>query len=505
MNIIELLNELKIKIVTTKLDNEEFHDVCFISKTSEPLSNVIYISKDNKIDDRYLTSTVIYTKNVNAKGSFIIVDEDPYILFDKLHDAFVNDHQKYININNFIKEVFSSNNSTVQQIVDEAVKLFNNPIIVTNAAYKVIGINANDVYVDDPTFDNAFKFGYCSAESINWFEYEGITHKVLENSKPVYLNTGMSEKIPRLICKIIVNNTVVGFVGVLSVCKEISEIDFKNIEILASVLQTTMSNDKELLDSTNIIYKTIIKDILKGNINTDLILNERLKSAHWKIKDKLRCLIITTKNKNKKIDNTSYIMNTISKNHDMKCTIFEENILILTGYNDHKTWHRQIETIKEIVDKFDLKCGVSNEFSNMINIKSYYQEALRVLEIAQELNVKDSLFYYAAFLPYILISSIDEDTLIDLENTYYKRLKKYDDENKTDYCTTLYYYVLFNTNINRTSDKLCIHRNTLKYRLEKIMDITNIDLNNGIMLQNFVLFYQLQYYLTKKSNKENKY
>lgn len=500
MNIIEIMKSLNIDIIDHQLNFElEFYDIDFFNANTMLLPNVLYIS-ENAQDLENIT--FIYPKHIKPKNhNYIIIDDNLNECFMTLHHYFINNHHMLLNIESFIKNMFSKNKSTVQQIVDESVKFLNNPIIVTNATYKVLGINNTGVYVDDPVFDNAFKYGYCNAESITSFEYEGVTRKVLTSNNAFLLNTGLAKKIPRILGKVEFNNKVIAYIGVLEVNRKLSKDDIEFVELICNVLQTVMSNNHELLDTTNIIYESIIKDTINGKIKNEFILQDRLKSSRWDLKNNFRCSIIKTSSRS--IDNISYIVNTISYAFAIKVIIYQEDILILHEYNDHKKWHEQIDRVEKEARLLSLKVGVSNEFQSFLDLRKYYQEALDAVDIALQIKAKDTVFYFAAFLPYYMISKVDHYILNSLENTYYTRIQKYDHQHNTNYIETLYYYVLYNCNINQTANKLCIHRNTLTHRIERIEEISNIDINNGIMLQNFVLYYQMQYYLKKLNNSKS--
>ena len=151
---------------------------------------------------------------------------------------------------------------------------------------------------------------------------------------------------------------------------------------------------------------------------------------------------------------------------------------------------------------FALKVGISDEFSSLLELRLHYDEALKAVDIALLLGAKDTAFYFAAFLPFYLMSLVGEEKLHDCHNVYYERLRAYDDKHHSGYLETLYYYVLFNCNVQAAAARLHLHRNTLAHRLERIEENTNLPMGNGIVLQNFVLFYQIQLYLRKSGNQK---
>ena len=69
----------------------------------------------------------------------------------------------------------------------------------------------------------------------------------------------------------------------------------------------------------------------------------------------------------------------------------------------------------------------------------------------------------------------------------------------TELVKTIAAFLECNGNLTETSNKLFIHRNTLKYRLERIRDITQIDLDdseNRLMLHLGLKMNQVINYLT---------
>ena len=70
---------------------------------------------------------------------------------------------------------------------------------------------------------------------------------------------------------------------------------------------------------------------------------------------------------------------------------------------------------------------------------------------------------------------------------YYDELKLLKQE---DYLTVKE-YIYSHLNLNRTSSNLCIHRNTLNYRLNKIADVLNIDFKDDKQVSNLLLTLKL--------------
>ncbi|MEM5590866.1 helix-turn-helix domain-containing protein [Niallia circulans] len=66
------------------------------------------------------------------------------------------------------------------------------------------------------------------------------------------------------------------------------------------------------------------------------------------------------------------------------------------------------------------------------------------------------------------------------------KLIQYDKENDSDLVKTLFYYLTSNGSLKETANQLYIHRNSVKYRIDRIKEIADIKLDT---FQEKVLYY----------------
>lgn len=105
------------------------------------------------------------------------------------------------------------------------------------------------------------------------------------------------------------------------------------------------------------------------------------------------------------------------------------------------------------------------------------KEALRVNEYQISQNAERVLYYDDLGIYKILsfeglkpeLDKFYEDILEDLVN--------YDEEKGTDLILTLKNYFLYEGNLKKVSENMFVHYNTVVYRLQRIKEITNKDLN----------------------------
>ncbi|WP_434796678.1 PucR family transcriptional regulator [Terrisporobacter vanillatitrophus] len=152
--------------------------------------------------------------------------------------------------------------------------------------------------------------------------------------------------------------------------------------------------------------------------------------------------------------------------------------------------------LKTCLDKYKLQGGLSDLYHGFENSSKYYIQANATLMLGKIFNDNHSLLLYSDYSLYHMLhichNSISIDTFLNDAINY---LRKYDYKNNTSYYDTLYSYLLNNCSIIETSRSLFIHRNTLIYRINKIIELTNIDLKNPTERLHLLLSYKISIYI----------
>lgn len=157
-----------------------------------------------------------------------------------------------------------------------------------------------------------------------------------------------------------------------------------------------------------------------------------------------------------------------------------------------------------------LDVGISLVFSRMDEFCTAYQQARDVLEWNRRIpdSLKKQISWdrrypsehrthrYSEIEFYELMDEFEEpQKLIKYVHPALYRLREYDQETGNELYHTLEIYLQSFHNNKETANLLCIHRNSLAYRMEKICDIAKIDLNDSTTEFLLRLSYKLAEYL----------
>ncbi|MBN1231393.1 MAG: helix-turn-helix domain-containing protein [Anaerolineales bacterium] len=138
--------------------------------------------------------------------------------------------------------------------------------------------------------------------------------------------------------------------------------------------------------------------------------------------------------------------------------------------------NKVFEQSKVEFPKIGLRCGVSTLARSLNEWHRSFREAGQALEMGTRLQ-EDKPVYYPDLSIYRLLLLIENEP--ETSRFYHDFLGKLiQQDNDNQLLMTLEAYFQHQGNLTQTAEALFIHRNTLSYRLDKISEITGLDLDN---------------------------
>ncbi len=126
--------------------------------------------------------------------------------------------------------------------------------------------------------------------------------------------------------------------------------------------------------------------------------------------------------------------------------------------------------------------GISRPAAGLSSLREAYREAKDSVVIAYELSDRDSTTYYGDLKLYQLLLALKERNLEHLQQFYNDALGPlvaHDKRKQSDLIRTLSGFFAANGNLAKAAQELDVHRNTLVYRLERIAELTKLDLDDS--------------------------
>lgn len=126
-----------------------------------------------------------------------------------------------------------------------------------------------------------------------------------------------------------------------------------------------------------------------------------------------------------------------------------------------------------------MKSGIGTGYEYLEDFKKSYQEAKNALTISRIAPNEEKVYFYENLGIYSLIAQISNGKFLDeYMESRIGRLIKADQMQEGELCETLEAYLEHNCNANATAEALYIHRNTMRYRMDKIRKILEDDISD---------------------------
>jgi purine catabolism regulator len=159
---------------------------------------------------------------------------------------------------------------------------------------------------------------------------------------------------------------------------------------------------------------------------------------------------------------------------------------ILLGFENEKLIMKKIQEfnkkLMEILNKksknIEFKMGVGRIYSDLENVNKSFLDALRAVRIGKTITNKEIVTFDELGIFKILSQDFLNDELEDFYNTTLKPLVDYDKKKSTELVKTLEIYFKNTGNLTRISEQLFAHYNTVLYRVNRINEITGMNLDD---------------------------
>jgi sugar diacid utilization regulator len=267
------------------------------------------------------------------------------------------------------------------------------------------------------------------------------------------------------------------------------EIIFENVDITDEVLNKAILYGY----SINRSYCALVVDI--DNFNFYLERNNiHDENAILNIKSYIEAIIEDVMHRNKKKyfcvmqSDSFFLMVALEKGEKVFNSKVEDNMkLIGTAIK------------KGINDKLNLmtaSVGIGGIYSSLKESRVEFSKGQRVLQILKCMGKNNCVVVYRDLGVFRLFFEMnDYKEMRDMFNENLLKLKKYDEKNSSDLIKTLYVYLKSDRNIGKAAERLYIHRNTMKYRINRIEEILNCSLKDEETIFNIKLCIKIGMFL----------
>ena len=380
----------------------------------------------------------------------------------------------------------------INHIIEEASKILNNPVTLSDSSYRLIAFS-NNTQVDDPIWNDLISLGYSSYDIVKKFNNEHIIEQISNHNKPVIIDTGIGSEIGRILGKVVVSGKIVAHIGVFAVNHDLTKADVELADILCSILACELEKDPCISNLTGSLQENLMIDLLNGNVNNKHQLQGQLKNACWVPKKNFYILYISLENNSTANPKVNYIRAHLERlNPNFKTIFFNESIVFLINFDKDEYIENLWPEISNLLSDYNLSAGISFQFSELISLNTFYNQAKKSYSIGKDINPEDIMYLFDDYYFFYLLDYLDQQIELDIYcHKGVLKLFQFDKKHNTKYYNTLYKYINNQFNLTETAKKLYIHKNTMLHRRDRIQEISGIDFSDDIDLFEIYLTFKI--------------
>ncbi|WP_353093102.1 PucR family transcriptional regulator ligand-binding domain-containing protein [Tissierella praeacuta] len=304
------------------------------------------------------------------------------------------------------------------------------------------------------------------------------------------------EKCPFIIMPILIKGVAV---SKLMVWEHNGKLDYYDLFVLR-LSYTLLLEIYEQIYLMNSFERRFYDDLIKSLINEELDSKQSLIKAINSIQDfklnienKFVCICIKQDENNPSFYNdrekisSTFLLN-LSKDKSIFGILDDNTIILIYDVENYskdivKKVKKDFDGIfKEIKNNFPdrkIKLGIGDMVEDICGIRKSYVGSLKAVDIGSYIYTDGEMIAYEDLGPFGLLR-LESIQRKDFDNNFSQVYPLLKEQDSKELISTLKVYLESESNCNIAAKKLFIHSNTVRYRIAKIQQICNIDLENPI-------------------------
>lgn len=387
---------------------------------------------------------------------------------------------------------------SLQQICDLAYEITGNPIFVSDMAHTMLAYT-KCVEIDDPCWQNNVVRAHLERNTISQDREVSTVHESsTETRMPVVVNDGQVP-YPRVIKALVSNGKPVGVMVLTSYLRPLRPGDVELVELISAFVGPQLVKERYHMSADDRSVENYFIKLLDGAQYSPERVDKRLDILGYVRRPSVYVLSMCfTGDQNQPGGDLRTVLADFRQLPYCRCFLYNSTLVCVYGSDqDISDWERQAPQFTALLQRWELMAGVSRRVSGMERLRSYYLQAQETLEVGRKLRRRFSYCLYDSLSSFLLFQRIPEGELGLYCHQKIQELGEYDRTHNTELCATLQVYLEQTKSLVRTAEILFVHRNTVRYRINKCMELLGSGLEDGNEIFSYILSLRMLEYKAK--------
>lgn len=362
-------------------------------------------------------------------------------------------------------------------IVEAFSQLVGNSVYIVDSSFKVVAIT-NDPDLEEMSVNwmNAAQRGYLSYDVIANLIRSNELHNI-ESSRVATIVNSEFFYVPFANYNLRQAGKVLGHLFVVQMYKTITPCDLELIDAVAPIVLRALQADPSYQVRRGPLYEHFVIDWLTGGLQDSAYIRSQLDALAFNA-DELSVVAIFRLPVNGEF-RREHLARLLEDRQGCRAVSHEDQVIALFQLKRHKEKAAVLRKVKTICQNQQCHAAVSDVQDSFLNTPRAYRQACEALRISDAMGLEDDMVIYgnvAAYQPFLNFSTIEE--LDAFCHPAAITLREHDRTHALQLLPTLSAFLKNDRDTLAAAEALYVHRNTLTYRMKRILELCPVDLDD---------------------------
>ena len=362
-------------------------------------------------------------------------------------------------------------------IVEELSRLVGNSVYIVDSSFKVVAIT-NDPDLEEMSVNwmNAAKRGYLSYDVIANLIRSNELHDIESTSVATIVNSEFFY-VPFANYNLRQEGKVQGHLFVVQMYKAITACDLELVNLAAPIVLRALQADPAYQVRRGPLYEHFVIDWLTGGLRDQAYIQSQLDALSFNASDLSVVAIVSLP-----VDSDfrrEHLARLLEDRQGCRAVSHDGQVIALFQLKRHKEKDSVLRKVKSICRSQQCRATVSDVQDSFLDTPRAYRQEREALRISDAMSLDDEVIAYgdvAAYQPYLNFSSVEE--LDAFCHPAVSTLREHDRTHAVQLLPTLSAFLKNDRDVLMTAAALYVHRNTLAYRIKRILELCPLDLDD---------------------------
>ena len=313
-------------------------------------------------------------------------------------------------------------------------------------------------------------------------------HRVIEAENPVLMQSLPTPGIARLVSPIITKDVGRGYLSLIGRDTDLDDIDLLVTEHGAAACALEMAKAKAISDTEKRLRGTFLDRLLTGDVSQQEAVRQGERFEHDMTETHVAIVLAWQGEKTPSLRRLETIINSVVSAQHASGLVWqrerESEVLVFHAVDERDPLNGSMKLAKvfgtEVQRQYPgarVAIGLGQAARDVTQWRNSYRDAVQALDLAIRLQTDTPLYIGDLGVYQLILGLSDREKLVAFYEKTLGPLLEYDMRQHADLIKTLEAFFACHGNLSQTAEMLIVHRNTLLYRMNRINEIAQIDLD----------------------------